>query len=42
MAAVVGVVKYLRQDRGWYKTARTNEHRAPAAEPATRSQRAAA
>jgi cellulose synthase/poly-beta-1,6-N-acetylglucosamine synthase-like glycosyltransferase/putative flippase GtrA len=28
MAAVVGVIKYLRRDKGWYKTARLNEHRA--------------
>ena len=26
MAAVVAVVKYLRRDKGWYKTARMNEH----------------
>ena len=34
MAAVMGVVKYLRQDKGWYKTARMNQHRAAGAEPA--------
>jgi glycosyltransferase XagB len=28
MAAVVAVAKYLRGDKGWYKTARLNEHRA--------------
>lgn len=42
MAAIVGVAKYLRGDKGWYKTARLNEHRAQTAAPATRSQRAAA
>jgi cellulose synthase/poly-beta-1,6-N-acetylglucosamine synthase-like glycosyltransferase len=42
MAAVVGVVKYLRRDKGWYKTARMNEHRAPAAEPPAQTQRWAA
>jgi glycosyltransferase XagB len=42
MAAVAGVVKYLRRDKGWYKTARMNEHRAPDAEPTARSQRWAA
>jgi cellulose synthase/poly-beta-1,6-N-acetylglucosamine synthase-like glycosyltransferase/putative flippase GtrA len=42
MAAVVGVIKYLRRDKGWYKTARMNEHRAPGAAPAGRSQRWAA
>jgi cellulose synthase/poly-beta-1,6-N-acetylglucosamine synthase-like glycosyltransferase/putative flippase GtrA len=42
MAAVMGVVKYLRQDKGWYKTARLNQHRAAGAEPADRSQRWAA
>jgi hypothetical protein len=42
MAAVMGVVKYLRRDKGWYKTARLNQHRAAGAEPADRSQRWAA
>lgn len=42
MAAVVGVLKYLRRDKGWYKTARMNEHRAPGAPPAGGSQRWAA
>jgi cellulose synthase/poly-beta-1,6-N-acetylglucosamine synthase-like glycosyltransferase len=34
MAAVVGVVKYLRRDKGWYKTARLNEHRQQTTDPA--------
>jgi cellulose synthase/poly-beta-1,6-N-acetylglucosamine synthase-like glycosyltransferase len=34
MAAVVGVVKYLRRDKGWYKTARLNEHRKQTTDPA--------
>jgi glycosyltransferase XagB len=42
MAAVVGVIKYLRRDKGWYKTARMNEHRVPGAAPAAGSQRWAA
>ena len=46
MAAVVAVAKYLRGDKGWYKTARLNEHRAqgPArpATPASTPRRAAA
>ena len=42
MAAVMAVVKYLRRDKGWYKTARMNEHRAPAAEPTVRARRWAA
>jgi len=42
MAAVVGVIKYLRRDKGWYKTARMNEHRAPATAQAAGSGRWAA
>ena len=46
MAAVVAVAKYLRGDKGWYKTARLNEHRAQGPErpatPASTSRRTAA
>jgi cellulose synthase/poly-beta-1,6-N-acetylglucosamine synthase-like glycosyltransferase len=36
MAAVVGVAKYLRGDKGWYKTARLNEHRTQTGDTAGR------
>ena len=42
MAAIVGVVKHLRRDKGWYKTSRLNEHRMRADAANARPQETAA
>jgi cellulose synthase/poly-beta-1,6-N-acetylglucosamine synthase-like glycosyltransferase/putative flippase GtrA len=42
MAAVVAVAKYLRGDKGWYKTGRLNQHRTQATAAETGPLRAAA
>ena len=42
MAAVVAIAKYIRGDKGWYKTARLNEHRSPTARNALTPEEAAA
>ena len=42
MAAVVSIAKYMRGDKGWYKTARLHEHRSPAAMPTLTSEEVAA